>query len=84
MAIKKVRHALMGIALSPRGAEAGGKSVDEINALVSQIAVDYDEVTMTVIQKSNDEKGETSYVLNEYFFVKYDEAPVAKSKKADA
>lgn len=83
--IKEIRHVVLGIAFSPTGVAQGGKSVDEVNKIVTDIGKDYNEVTINVVKNSLDERGDPSFLLNEYVFVKYeDEAVTARAKKSDA
>jgi hypothetical protein len=80
MTIKEVRHVIAGIALSPAGANMGGKSPDELNKFISGIAKDYDEVQVHLIRGAKDEAGDPAFVQNEYIFIKYADGATAKVK----
>lgn len=84
MKIKEIRHVLLGIAVSPTGQAQGGLPVDQVNAKVTEIGQGYDEVQTHLVKNALDERGDPSFILNEYVFIKYEDAPVKAKKDATA
>lgn len=77
--IKEMKHVVLGISFSPTGDAQGAMSAAEANKTVTDIAQNFDEVQTHVIRQVLDERGNPSFVLNQYIFVKYAEA-TAKAK----
>lgn len=77
MKIKEIRHAVLGISFNPTGDVQGAMPVAEASKFISEAAQGFDEVQTHIIRPVLDERGNLSFVLNEYIFIKYEDVPVA-------
>ena len=74
--IKRVRHLVMGIALSAAGSAQGAKSAQEANEFINKILEEgFHKVEWHVLRSTFTESGDPAFVQNEYLFTQYEDAP---------